>query len=270
MKDFQGKVAFITGGASGIGLGMAKIFLAEGMKVAIADIRKSRLDTAEDALGSPGNVLTVELDVRDRAAMEKAADAVEAEFGKVHIVCNNAGYGKGGKIHDMDPDTWKEVLDVNLGGVFNGFQVFVPRIKKHGEGGHIVSTSSMTGITPIPGSNAYGAAKSAICVVSEIASMELAEEGIGVSVLAPWIVNTRVFSTDVADDDAETIKAREKWLRDRFGKSVTEPDDVAHMVLNGIRNNELYIFNDPVSRDMLEKRVAAMYEALDRQFPGAN
>jgi NAD(P)-dependent dehydrogenase (short-subunit alcohol dehydrogenase family) len=270
LKDFQRKVAFITGGASGIGLSMAKAFLKEGLKIAIADIRRDRLTKAEAILNNPLNVLPIELDVRDRTAMERAADKVEATFDKVHIVCNNAGIGGGrGKIHEIQSETWKNVLDVNLGGVFNGIQVFVPRIKRHGEGGHIVNTSSMTGITPITGSGPYGASKAAVAVITEILHDELADEAIGVSLLAPWIVKTSIFHADLADDDAEGIKKRNKAMLEYFGESLTDPDTVAEMVLNGIRNNELYIFNDKVCRNMLEKRISKMYAAIDRQFPGS-
>jgi len=270
VKDFQGKVAFITGGASGIGLSMAKAFLKEGVQVAIADIRKDRLVKLEAVLKNPVNVLPIELDVCDRIAMERAADKVERTFGKVHIVCNNAGIGGiRGKIHEIEPEAWKNVLDVNLGGVFNGIQVFVPRIKRHGEGGHIINTSSMTGITPITGSGPYGASKAAVAVITEILHDELADEGIGVSLLAPWIVNTSIFHPDLADDDVEGIKKRNKAMREYLGESLTEPDTVAEMVLNGIRNNELYIFNDKVCRNMLEKHISRMYEAIDRQFPGS-
>jgi len=270
VKDFQGKVAFITGGASGIGLGMAKAFLKEGVQVAIADIRRDRLAKAEAVLDNPVNLLPIELDVRDRAAMERAADKVDSTFGKVHIVCNNAGIGGGrGKIHEIQPEMWRNVLDVNLGGVFNGIQVFVPRIKRHGEGGHIVNTSSMTGITPIAGSGPYGASKAAVAVITEILHDELAADGIGVSLLAPWVVNTAIFHPDLVDDDVEGIKKRNKAMLEFWGESLTDPDTVAEMVLNGIRNNELYIFNDKVCRNMLEKRISRMYAAIDKQFPGS-
>ncbi len=268
MKDLGGKVAFVTGGASGIGLSMAKAFLKAGMKVAIADIRPDRLAQAESVLNSPGRVLFLELNVADREGVERAADRVEAVFGKVHVVCNNAGIGGGGgKIHEAKLEVWKNVLDINLGGVFNGVQVFVPRIKKHGEGGHIVNTASMTGVTPIPGSGAYGASKAAVAEISEVMREELAADGIGVSVLAPWIVNTPIFHSDLNDNDTEGIAKRKQIMRARFGESLTEPDAVGEMVVNGIRNNELYIFNDPVSRKMLETRIGKMYAAIDRQFP---
>ncbi|MCP4749912.1 MAG: SDR family NAD(P)-dependent oxidoreductase [Proteobacteria bacterium] len=268
MEDVQGKIAFVTGGASGIGLSMAKAFLKAGMKVAIADIRQDRLTKAESVLNGGDNVLLVELDVTDRAAIERAADKTESSFGKVHVVCNNAGIGEGGPIHEVSPDIWRRVMNINLDAVFNGIQVFVPRIKKHGEGGHIVNTSSMTGMTAIPNTGPYSATKAAVAVMSEISHQELAPDNIGVSVLAPWIVYTPIFHYDVADDDAEGIEKRKKAMAKRFGDSLTEPDTVGEMVLNGILNNELYIFNDPVSRKMFEKKMDGIYGAIARQFPG--
>ena len=269
MDNLEGKVAFITGGASGIGLSMAKAFLGAGMSVAIADVRKDRLQKAESTLKSLGKVVALELDVSDRAAIEHAADETEAAFGKVHVVCNNAGLGAGGRIHEVQPEAWQRVLDINLGGVFHGVQVFVPRMKKHAEGGHIVNTASMTGMVPIPGSGQYGVSKAAVAVLSEILRQDLAQEGIGVSVLAPWIVYTPIFHGDLADDDTAGIAKRKEQMAANLGDSLTEPDVVGEMVLNGIRNDELYIFNDPVSKKMFEQRIGRIYEALDRQFPGA-
>ena len=268
MEDLEGKTAFVTGGASGIGLSTAKAFLKAGMKVAIADLRKDRLSKAESILNSPGNVLSIELDVQDRASIERAADETEAAFEKIHIVCNNAGIGVGGRIHEITQEAWQRVLDTNLGGVFHGVQIFVPRIKRHGEGGHIVNTASMTGMVPIAGSGQYGVSKAAVAVLSEILREDLAGEGIGVSVLAPWIVYTPIFHSDLADDDADGIEKRKERMSANFGDSLTDPDLVGEMVLNGIRNDEMYIFNDPVSRKMFEKRMSKIYAAFDRQFPG--
>lgn len=268
MEIVQGKVAFVTGGASGLGLGMAKAFLNAGMKVTIADVRKGRLDKAEKILADPNRVLAVELDVTDRAAVERAADETEARFEKIHVACNNAGIGEGGPLHQVSEDIWRRVMNVNLDAVYYGIQVFAARIKKHGEGGHIVNTSSMTGMTPIVNTGPYSATKAAVAVMSEIAHEELAPDNIGVSVLAPWIVYTPIFHYDVADDDAEGIQKRREVMAKRFGDSLTEPDAVGEMVLNGIKNNELYIFNDPVARKMFEKRMKGMYDAISRQFPG--
>lgn len=266
MKSFDGQVAFVTGGASGIGLSLAKAFLKQGMKVAIADIRKDRLSKAEETLNSPGNVLAVEVDVRDRASIESAADQVEAAFEKVHVVCNNAGIGAGGPLHKTDPESWQRVLDINLGGVFNGVQVFVPRILRHGEGGHILNTASMTGMVPVPNAGEYAVSKAAVGVFTELLHNDLSKEGISVSLLSPWIVYTPIFHTDLADDDAEGIEKRKEAMRGNFGDSLTDPDWVGEHVVKCMRNDELYIFNDPVARKMFEDRITKIYDAIDRQF----
>jgi NAD(P)-dependent dehydrogenase (short-subunit alcohol dehydrogenase family) len=269
MENVSGKVAFVTGGGSGLGLSMARAFLRAGMKVAIADIRKDRLEKARAGLGNADNVLAIELDVTNRAAVEGAADETEAAFGKVHVVCNNAGIGVGGKLDEVPQESWEAVMNVNLNAVFHGIQVFVPRIKRHGEGGHILNTSSMTGVTPIVNSGPYCATKAAVHVISEILHEELAPDNIGVSVLIPWLAFTGIFHGDLADDDIAGIEARKKSMREQFGESLTDPDAVGEMVLSGIQKGELYIFNDPVSRTMLERRIEKMYGAIERQFPKA-
>ncbi len=144
MEHVEGKVVFITGGASGVGLGMAKTFAAAGMKVVIADIRQDHLDQAMGQFSQTNqNVHAIRVDVTDRAAMAAAADETERVFGKVHVVCNNAGINLFAPMEECSYDDWDWVLGVNLGGVVNGVQTFVPRIRKHGEGGHVVNTASM-------------------------------------------------------------------------------------------------------------------------------
>ncbi len=268
MENIEGKVAFVTGGASGIGLGMAKSFLKEGMKVAIADICGDRLNKAESILNCPERVISIKLDVKDRTAIEHAADETEKAFDKVHIVCNTAGIGVQGRIHEISMEEWKNVLDTNIESVFHGVQVFVPRIKKHDEGGHIVNTSAMAGFSSLADSGAYSVSKAAVTTLSEILRDDLAKDGISVSVLIPWIVNTPIFHPDLSVDDIECIKKRKEWLTKRFGISVTHPDLVGEMVLNGILNDDLYIFTDPISRKMIEDRINLMYAVIEKQFPG--
>ncbi|MEO1912428.1 MAG: SDR family NAD(P)-dependent oxidoreductase, partial [Myxococcales bacterium] len=155
MKDIVGKVAFVTGGASGIGLAMARSFSAAGMKVVITDIEQAALDHVKDEFASSAEVILLKLDVTDRDAMEQAAQETEAAFGKVHVVCNNAGVSVGGRVDKMSGKDWDWVMGVNLGGVINGVQTFLGRIKAHGEGGHFVNTASMAGVMPIPGGSIY-------------------------------------------------------------------------------------------------------------------
>jgi NAD(P)-dependent dehydrogenase (short-subunit alcohol dehydrogenase family) len=267
MKDLEGKVAFITGGASGIGLGMAKAFLKRGMKVAIADIHAERLVKAEKELDSPGNLIALELDVTDRSAIERAADTTEEAFKKVHIVCNNAGIGGGGPAHETPIDLWNRILDINLNGVLHGVQVFLPRIQSHGEGGHIVNTSSTAGMQANPNQGAYVASKYAIVGFTEALRKDLAEEDVSVSVLCPWFVDTPIMYGGLDDDDLEGIAKRREALGDWYKEAVS-PDLVGEQVAGAIVNDELFIFCDGGwTRKLIEERTKGVFEALDRQFP---
>ena len=152
MKHVEGKVAFITGGASGIGFGMAQVFLKSGMKVIIADVLQERLDEAARILAASTNrdYHFIKVDVTDRKAMAAAADEAERVFGKVHVLCNNAGVYGNLPIESATYEDWDWVLGTNLGGVVNGLVSFLPKIIAHGEGGHIVNTSSMAGLYSAP------------------------------------------------------------------------------------------------------------------------
>ena len=191
MKHVEGKTAFITGGASGMGLGMAKAFVKAGMKVVIADIRQDHIDQAMAYFGGNKNVHAIQLDVTDREAMTRAADEVESVFSKVHVVCNNAGVCT---MEGEEPSykEWDWILGVNLGGVVNGVTTFIPRIKKHGEGGHIVNTCTLTVfIDPPGGQRIYYTSKAAVRGLTEDLRWSLLPHHIGVSVLIPGTVNTR-------------------------------------------------------------------------------
>ena len=157
MQNLPGKTAFVTGGASGIGLGIAKALLGAGMNVVIADIRDDHLRGGrEPNWARAERVLALKLDVTDRAAFARAADAAEARFGKVHILCNNAGVAVVGPTALATFADWDWVMGVNLGGTINGIVTLLPRISRHGEGGHIVNTASMSGLVPHPGATIYG------------------------------------------------------------------------------------------------------------------
>lgn len=267
MKDLAGKVAFVTGGASGIGLGIAKAFLGQGMRVAIADVNADGLRQAAAQLGDPAGLLTVRVDIADRADVERAADATEAAFGKVHVVCNNAGIACAGPGHLAPVAQWQRVVDVNVHGTFNGIQVFVPRIARHGEGGHIVNTASMTGLYPNRNQFVYGASKYAIVGMSEFLRDDVAALGISVSVLCPNTVLTAMSAFRERPGDTDEIRARRAEYMQKNGIELVLPDAVGEMVVNGIRNDELYIFTDRPSRDMIQRRFANLMAAMDRQFP---
>ncbi len=190
MENVKGKTAFITGGASGIGLGIAKVFAQNGMNVVIADMRQSALDEAMDYFRKAKQPAhPIKLDVTDRAAYARAADEAEAVFGKIHILVNNAGVGTGGiPLEKMTYKDWDYVMGVNIGGVINGVMTILPRILKHDEGGHLVSTSSTCGIIGAKGFTAYCASKYAVAGLMESLASELKDKGIGSSVLIPGAV----------------------------------------------------------------------------------
>ena len=161
MKHFSGRVAFVTGGASGIGYGLVQNFLGLGMKVVAVDFNGDYLREKKEALAGRSDVHFVHADVGDRDQVRGAADEAMRTFGKIHVLCNNAGVGGGGDTHDPDFEAWDRALRINFGGVVNGVKIITPLILSHGEGGHIVNTSSMAGIVPLPlsGLGAYQTAK---------------------------------------------------------------------------------------------------------------
>ena len=276
MRDVTGKTAFITGGASGMGLAMARSFAAAGMKVAISDIEQAALDAVQAEFeSSNAEFMTLPLDVTDRDAMEAAAAATEQRFGKVHVVCNNAGVAVGGAIDRMTYNDWDWVTNVNLNGVVNGIQAFTERIKAHGEGGHFVNTASMAGHISIPGLSVYTATKFAVVGISETMRADLLPHDIGVSVLCPGVVNTNIFDSgrnrpeDLPGSDLGVLvndaPAEEQAARlDELRANALDPGVVGEMVLHAIRENEFYIFTHPELEAMSTMRQNEMAEAFGR------
>src|SRR6201996_2819627 len=193
MRELAGKTAFVTGGASGIGLALGRAFAEAGMKVMLADVEAGALDQALQSLKNHGNhVQGVRCDVADPDSVERAAQATFDAFGNVHVVCNNAGVAAGGGIDNISVDNWRWVVDVNLMGVVYGVRSFLPHMMKHREGGHIVNTASMAGMINGMGFSPYAATKFAVVAMSEGLAMQLQPQGIGVSVLCPEFVRTRI------------------------------------------------------------------------------
>jgi NAD(P)-dependent dehydrogenase (short-subunit alcohol dehydrogenase family) len=266
VKDFKDKVAVVTGAASGIGLGMARAFASEGMSVALCDIRADKLDEAARQIRDLG-ARTIELavDVSDRAAVERAAAAVEAEFGPVHVVANNAGVALKSPLEAVTNAEWDWVIGVNLYGVIHGVQAFLPRIRKHGEGGHIVNTASIGGfqVREDRQTGAYSTTKFAVVAFSDALRNDLRGSGIGVSVLAPSAVNTAIYQA-AANKPARfgqppaTLPATPDDIRNGM-----DPDDVGRRVVAGIRNDEFYLFTHPDSRGWVEERHRGIMEGFD-------
>ncbi|MGH6988759.1 MAG: SDR family NAD(P)-dependent oxidoreductase [Stellaceae bacterium] len=267
MRDLSGKTAFITGGASGIGLAMGRAFAEAGMRVMLADIEATPLEQAVASLkGNLPEVRGVVCDVRDPAAVEKAAAATIDAFGKVHLVCNNAGVGGSGGIDDISLPAWRWVIDINLMGVIHGVKAFLPLIQSHGEGGHFVNTASMAGFLPGTGFGAYTATKFAVVGASEALAAELAPHNIGVSVLCPGWVNTRILdSARNWPKESGPPPTRELGpLAERIAelvKSGMAPDAVAKLVRAAVEENQFYIFTHPHMRPPLEARFARVLEA---------
>jgi NAD(P)-dependent dehydrogenase (short-subunit alcohol dehydrogenase family) len=270
MKDVSGKVAFVTGGASGIGLAMAQSFLAAGMKVAITDIGQAALDRVKGKFASSNaEVIHLKLDVTDRDAMEQAARETESAFGKVHVVCNNAGVSVGGRVDKMNYKDWDWVMGVNLDGVINGVQTFVHRIKAHGEGGHFVNTASMAGQMPIPGGSIYTTSKYAVVGMSEVMRTDLARYNIGVSVLCPGGVTTNVAKS--GRNRPANLRREADTSRLSLGKlSETVMDDmldaavIGDMVVAAILADDLYILSHPHLKPIVDARTAAINESFAR------
>lgn len=276
MKDVEGKVAFITGGGSGMGLGMAQAFTAAGMKVVIADLRQDHIDEAMRVLArAGGSVHPIRIDVADRAAMASAAVETEKVFGKVHVLVNNAAVGIIGPMVDATYADWDWALGVNIGGVVNGVVEFLPKIRAHGEGGHIVSTASMAGLFPHTNGFAgiYNATKCAVVGMMESLRPELAPLGIGVSAFCPGLVRTNIHEFERLRPEryaasgyvmrAEEAAAREAFMKTKVLPAGMDPVEVGERVLRGIRNNDLYI----LSHVEYEQGVRDRFEAILASFP---
>jgi len=273
MRELAGRTAFITGGASGIGLAMGRGFAGAGMNVVLADIERDALAAAVDSLRGTGPVHGVHCDVTDPASVEAAAEAAIAAFGNVHVVCNNAGVAAGGGIDDISLDNWRWVLDVNLMGVLHGVRTFLPHIRGHGEGGHFVNTASMAGMLNGMGFSPYAASKFAVVAMSEGLALQLAPFGIGVSVLCPGFVRTGIsdsgrnrlqrYGKPKPLDPASPAAALVAHIAGLVQAGI-DPDVVAAKVLQAIRNDDLYIFTHPEMADEVRQRFAGIEAALER------
>ncbi|WP_426573364.1 SDR family NAD(P)-dependent oxidoreductase [Aquihabitans sp. McL0605] len=254
MEELSGKVAVVTGAASGIGLAMTKAFIGEGMKVAMADIEAGALATAVAGLPDGAEVLTVVADVSDQSQVEGLRDAAVDRFGTVHVVCNNAGVSAGGPIWLADQAEWDWVLGVNLFGVVNGVRAFTPLLIEQGEG-HIVNTASMAGLVSAPFMGLYNVSKHGVVTLSEtlLSDLQLAgAEGVGVSVLCPGWVNTRIHeagrnrpATMSDSDEVQTMDASMQEFIAGVIAAGLDPNDVAAMVVHAIKTDRFYILTHP-------------------------
>ncbi len=266
VDDITGQVAFVTGGAQGIGLGIARALAAAGAKVAIVDVNQAALDDAERELAATTDILAVTLDVRDRDAYAAVADRVEAELGPIGLLFNNAGVAGSTSPSRMSYQSWDWVIGINLHGVYNGIQTFVPRMIERGNGGYIVNTASGAGLVGGNSGFLYATSKFGVVGLSEALHVELERHHIGVSVLCPGPVATDIL-TNTADlrptgdtpapAVAEALARSSKWLA-----AGTPPNDVGHMVLDAMRAGRLYIHTDDIMAGLIEQRTQMLLDAL--------
>jgi NAD(P)-dependent dehydrogenase (short-subunit alcohol dehydrogenase family) len=280
MRDLAGRTAFVTGGASGIGLALGRVFANAGMNVMLADIETDALAAAVESLRNAGpEVDGVVCDVADAASVEHAANAAFEAFGNIHVVCNNAGVGGGSGIDDISLDTWRWVLDVNLMGVLHGIRAFLPHLRAHGEGGHFVNTASMAGMNSGLGFSAYVASKFAVVGMSEGLARQLGPLGIGVTVVCPGFVRTGIWESGRNRQERygpprppDPASAAGKLLAElvELGRSGLDPAEVAAQVVGAIRADELYVFTHAGAdwRAELEARFAGIMAAMDKAAAG--
>jgi NAD(P)-dependent dehydrogenase (short-subunit alcohol dehydrogenase family) len=266
MEDVEGRVAFITGGSSGIGRGIAVAFARAGMHVVVSGRRQEHIDESLAQFAELGlGVEAVTLDVTDRAAVDRAAEETERRFGAVHVLVNNAGIGLAGPVADATEGDWDWLIDVNIKGVAHGIQAFLPRIRAHGEGGHIVTTASMGGLLPVA-AGLYSMTKAAVIALSEALHIELAAEGIGVSAYCPGPVHSNIAggvtqrpaayaATGYAPPDPARLAAASS-------APYMSPVEAGERVLEGVRRGDLFILTHPEFRDGVRERFDTVLAAF--------
>ena len=273
MDQFKERTAFVTGGASGIGLALCRAFGQRGMNVAMVDIEAAACAAAVETLGREGiNVIGMACDVSDRESLAQAAARVFSEFGNVHILCNNAGVSRAGSIEGIATSDWDWVIGVNLKGLIHGLQTFLPHIKAHGEESHIVNTASMNGVVGAPLAGPYCATKFAAVGISEVLAAELEGSHIGVSVLCPSWVKTRMldngrnrpahFGGPIALDTDAGNAERNKRYAQALANGL-DPAQVAELVLDAIQARRLYVFTHADRRADVQRRFELMMDGFD-------
>ncbi|MGH8150326.1 MAG: SDR family NAD(P)-dependent oxidoreductase [Steroidobacteraceae bacterium] len=265
--SLRGRTAVVTGGASGLGKGIAQELISEGMHVVIADIESGVLERTAAEIGAVG----IRTDVSDLASVESLAEAVRRRFGTVHVVCNNAGVGSLARIGDLTIEDWRWMLGVNLWGVIHGVQVFLPMLRANPDGGHIVNTASVGGFITMPGLGAYTVGKYGIVALTETLAQELAEEGskVGVTAVCPGPIRTNIKTSSrnrpaslkdgaLTDVDLEQTEfgASARWI---------DPRDAARVAVAAMRKGDLYAFTHPEQLAGVEARLGSILRAAGRR-----
>jgi len=269
--DYQGKMAVVTGGGSGIGRSLAHAFARRGARIVLADIEKPALDAVAGELErAGGEVLALRVDVADSRQVAHLAEAVYEAFGAAHVLCNNAGIAVGGRIKDVSLEEWDWVLRVNLFGVIHGVRAFLPHMLASGEPCHIVNTASLAGLMSAPGLAPYSASKYAVVAISEALAMECAGSNVGVSVVCPGFVKTRIAEIERhagPEIPARAVTPEVETMRGLLRAVVdggTDPDLIAQRVLEGIDQRALYILPNP---EGIFETVRARFAAIQAAGP---
>jgi NAD(P)-dependent dehydrogenase (short-subunit alcohol dehydrogenase family) len=270
MQELKGKTAIVTGAASGIGQGIAKALAGAGMNLVLADMQKDRLDATRREIEALGvRAIGVLVDVSDAESVDAAGRAAEQAFGKLHVAVNNAGVAMHGtRVEDVGVSEWNWVIGVNMLGVINGIRTFVPMIRSHGEGGHVVNTASISGFFIRRGRNqgAYSMTKYAVVALSEALEQEVEDAGIGVSVLCPGAVDTRLFASAATRPErfgGAYTRPQQEAMRGAMGRGIA-PEAVGQRVLQAIQQNEFYVLTHAGERDAVKERHERIEAAFDR------
>ena len=278
MRDLKGKVAVVTGAASGIGRGLAERFGREGMRVVLADIEETPLAAARAAVESLGaEAIAVTTDVSNRWQVEALARRALEAYGAVHVLCNNAGVGAGGMAWELSAADWEWVLGVNLWGVIHGIRAFVPQMVAQGQG-HVVNTASIAGLVAAPGLAAYCATKHAVVAISECLHHDLTMRTGGqvrVSVLCPAWVKTRIADAErnrpasLARPESQLPSPQDQMMEDMLRAAVAggiEPAEVAEHVVQAIVHDRFWVLTHPQSKAAVERRMQGILDDRDPQF----
>lgn len=276
MREFGGRVAVVTGAASGMGLALARRFAALDMKVVLADIEAPALDEAAESLRASGaEVLAHHTDVSRWSDVAALAEATFERFGTAHVVCNNAGVVTAGPVEELSLDDWSWVLGVNLWGAIHGVKAFLPRLREQGEG-HILSTSSTAGLVAAPSIGPYNVSKFGVVALMETVARELqiSRSKVGASVLCPGEVATRIAEAErnrpagMQHEESEAERSFYASAGSLVARGL-EPAAVADLVVEGIREERFWILTHPAWKGVLSRRLDALVEkqALPPRYP---
>lgn len=268
MQELSGKVAVVTGAASGIGRAMALALAGEGMRLAVLDVDRPAVDeTAEMITAAGGSALSLVCDVSVRDEVNACAEKVFDHYGSVHVLCNNAGVTSFKLVTEMTEADWDWIIGVDLWSVIYGYHAYLPRMIAQGEEGHVVNTSSGIGVVPdmLPGHTAYAAAKGAAVALASSLRVELADTGIGVSVVCPGMVNTQILNSGRTrperfggpQNETANVPGRPNPL-----DGAADPDDVAAAVVDAIKTNRHFVFPQKEIRD----QVVDYYQRMINDF----